>query len=133
MPHVFAATFIEKTATPDDYEQGEAPKGTVTTIAQAINVRADSLKGLLELLSREWGLEEMKDVFIDSEQADVLCFTWDRQENRDGEPPSPSRIAAWKKGATYLWNARYTFMIEKREVTPVTLEDFKREGISFHD
>ena len=106
---LYAATFVDKTVNRWTNEGGEFPDGATTTIAELINVSADSLEGLMKALASRYGYEGNHWSAGNSGEPGVQYLDFNMLEDNDGNPESES--------PTYI--ADYSFSIEKRIVSNV--------------
>jgi len=124
---IYAATFVEKLASRDDYEHG-CDTDSVCTLAESIDITADSLTDLLAVISDRYGLD-LGYVFLGDDGDSVPYFSTDRLENADGDEPTDREMELWKNGEIDLYLCDYTFMVETREVFPVLVNEFDALGI----
>jgi hypothetical protein len=129
---VFACTHINKEVSEDHYEQGTGFDCTCT-MAEVINVRAASLRELLDKIGKVYCLT-IDSVSIEPVAEDEPArLRFSRTEGASGDPPSQAQLARWKDGKLKLWVADYTFMIEVREVRPLLVADVKASGIKYDE
>lgn len=133
MNTIYACTHVEKCAEKDDYENGCDPSTQVCVMHEHCNVLADSLPGLLTALGKQFYLD-IDDVFVpdDDDNGIITRIGYNRLENEDGDKPNQEQERRWKQGETTLYLADYGFLIEKRNVSPIRLEEFPANGIRFH-
>lgn len=130
MTTVFACTYVEKEVAEDDFEQGVASRRT-GIMSAAANITSDSLAGLIARLNEIYALA-IDDVFLGDTSGPIEWFDWSRIEDVDGDEPGAEDLAAWRRGAVTLYEAVYSFRVERREVALLTVADFKEAGIKYH-
>ncbi len=133
MNTIYACTHVEKCAEKDDYENGCDPSTQVCVMHERCNVQADTLPGLLKVLGKQLYLD-IDDVFVpdDDDNGDITRIGFNRLENEDGDEPTADQERRWKQGEITLYLADHYFLIEKRYVSPIRLEEFPSNGIRFH-
>ena len=107
-----------KLAFEDNWEQGELDNGYMSTIDTVFS--ATTIDELLANVAKFIGVK-MEDVDRNAgnDTGEPGRVDLQRQENGHGNRPSPSQIAAWKRGTMNLWNATYSGYVE--EVRRVSL------------
>lgn len=130
MKIVYAVTHVEKEITEDSYEKGEVGK-IECVMSEKVNIAADSLPLLFSMLKGGYCvfLEEIS--VNDLENAEVHGFEYCQLENVNGNRTTPYERGEWKAGRLKLWNARYWFTLEKRQILPITKRDFEDAKIKF--
>jgi ferredoxin len=131
MKTVYACTHVEKCAEKDSFDQGCDPDSRVCLMHERCNFQADSLPGLLQALGKHLCLD-IDDVFVPDDDGEVTCVGYNRLEDEDGEEPSDDQKRRWKAGEEKLYLADYRFLIERRTVEPIRLEEFAGNSIKFH-
>lgn len=133
MNTVYACTFIEKCAEEDHVENGCDPDSQVCVRHERCNIQADTLPGLLKALGKQFYLD-IDDVFVpdDDDNGNIARIGFNRLENEDGGEPTADQQRRWKRGEMTLYLADYHFLVEKRTVEPIRLEEFTGNGIKFH-
>lgn len=127
----YVCTFVEKRVEKDDYEKG--CDGSARTVMQdRVNLRSDTLGGLIDVIRDYYGLA-LDDLFIPGEDDEpVTRFGFNRLEDADGNPPTKSEEAHWRKGKYTLYLADYDFIVERRETSPIDPAEFAALGITTH-
>lgn len=88
---------------------------------------------MLKALGKQLYLD-IDDVFVpdDDDNGNITRIGFNRLENEDGDEPSQEQQRRWKRGEMTLYLADYNFLIEKRNVSPIRLEEFQANGIRVH-
>lgn len=119
----YQLTIVDKTATVDDYNDGEigesnnfyiGEKFTGETIKEVIEKACDFIGGEYEGAEQCWQAE------IDAEDGRIDFQTL---ETDSGEQPGKAEISAWKRGKHQLWACYYVGFVEK--LAPVNLTKVK--------
>jgi hypothetical protein len=132
MNMVYACTHVEKCAEKDHFESGCDLRSRVCVLHERCNVQADTLPGLLKALGKHFYVD-IDDVFVpDDDNGDITRIGYNRLENEDGDEPSQEQQRRWKAGKENLYLADYDFLIEKRTVEPIRMEEFQAAGIKSH-
>ena len=129
---IYACTYVEKCVVEDYFGKGVKPDTYRTIFAEPLHLTDKSLKELLQKIKSHLALSfDNLELPIDS-TSDIPYFTISCTENRDGEEPSEQEMTDWRNGKIpFLYSADYTFSIEKRNVEPITVEDLKKENITY--
>ena len=131
MKTVYACTFVEKSAEEDHFENGCDPSTLVCLMHERCSIQADTLPGLLKSLGKQFCLE-IDDVFVSHDDGEINRIGFNRLEDEEGNEPTADQKQRWEQGDLTLYLADYDFLIEKRTVEPIHLEDFTGSGIKFH-
>jgi hypothetical protein len=129
---VYACTYMDKTATEDNFETGCDPSSCITVTNQRCSLRSINLSDLLLNISTHFGID-IDNVFIsEDDDNNITLIGYNRLENSQGDEPTDREIKLWKEGKQNLFLCDYTFSIEKRIIIPITIKDFEDEGIKHH-
>ena len=133
MKTVYACPFVEKASEEDRFESGCDTDTRVCIMHERCSIQADTLPGLLKSLGKHFGLD-IDDVFVpdDDDSGNIARIGFNRLENEEGDEPSTDQKQRWEQGDVTLYLADYDFIIEKRTVEPIHLEEFTGSGIKFH-
>lgn len=132
MRTVYACTSIKKRVEDDSYEHGADPDSQRCVMFENVNMAASSLSVLIKVIGERLGLE-IDDVWFPGVGDDDTRISFNRLENDDGDEPTEGEMEDFRAGKRKLYLADYDFLIEKRETSPVTLEEFQAAGIKTHD
>ncbi len=114
-----------KTAAEDSYKDGEI--GLSSSSGSDDIFEANSIDELIPKLMEFVNVDERDNVLLNSCD-DIGRIDIQKQENEDGETPTPKEIAEWKKGKKVLYNSTYTFNVERHIIDIVDLSGI--EGYS---
>jgi len=131
---IYACTHIGKHAEEDSFSGGCQPDTRVCVMCERCHITADSLPGLIEAIGEAWCLD-MDDVWVPQDDGKVNRISYNRLEYPDGQQLNGSDpyYEQWKKGEVKAFLADYDFAIEKRSVEPIPFDEFKENGIKFHE
>ncbi len=127
---VYACTHMDKMAS--DWSPTEGAGTSYRCIMdESCNIRADSLPLLIERIGARYFLA-MDSLFVSDDDSEVSHVGFNRVETGDSDEPSNAELAEWEAGNLTLYLCDYTFSIEKRTVSPITLDEFASAGIETH-
>lgn len=131
---VYACTHVSIMSQVDDYEKGCNPNTLICVMAEKANIESDTLAGLVEKIGNEYGLE-INDLWIPDDDGNKLIdrIGFSRMEDADGCDVSEQELNDWRAGKLTLYLADYDFRIEKREVSPVPLQEFIEAKIKYYE
>jgi hypothetical protein len=127
---IYACTYVEKRVEVDVYETGCQGESRLI-LSQKEDIQSGSLEDLIERLRLVYGLA-MDDLFVPDENGKIFRIGFNRLEEEDGNEPTESELELWKRGKEWLYLADYDFLVEKRVVSPINVEEFVAAGIKIH-
>ncbi len=125
---VYAATWIEKTATAYVFNEGCSIDGARTIICEGINVTAPTFKELISEIEKDYYLE-VKDLLLPDEEEGVKTICLSRLETGGSEVPTKRQIEKWENNKIKLYLCYYRFTVEKRIISPIDPTEFVAAGI----
>jgi len=128
----YRATYLMVDAEEDKYENGCEPETSVCKVSQRVYTEADTLKGLIENLAHEWGLNDNPSegwILMRDENTDKVRIIYQQIENADGMAMSDTEKKRWKKGEIKMWLADYSFTVEKVPVETISIDDDEAASI----
>lgn len=130
MSTVYACTWADKEVEVDDFQRG-CVGNRRGMFADSLNITADTLPALLKAIGDRYFLD-LDDVWYMGDTT-LTRIGYSRLETAEAEEPTPAERDAWQKGRKDLFLADYTFLIQKREVNGISMQEFKDAGIKTHD
>ena len=131
----FACVHVEKNVQHDDYKRGCSGRFT-TILCERVNIVAESLPELFKAIGERYGLD-IDDLWIPADEIgpddDTTRVGFNRLETDDSSEPDKRELAQWKRGGLKLWLADYEFLIQRRIVAAISLDEIKAAGLKYHE
>jgi len=128
----YCCSFIDKHIQVDSFSEGVRDNALTCTMAESVNITADTLRRLFDKIGESYCLGNIDDLFIPSESGSPSYVGWNRLETEGGSEPTADERSQWEQGKLDLYLADYGFTIEYRYSRCVTTDELKNEGFTFH-
>ena len=122
----YACTKAVKEVVSDNFGR-RRQSGYRPTFNERLNITACDLEGLLKSIASHYALD-IKEVIIPGTingEDELTKIQYHRFENESSSPVDSDYLSRWSKGEVKVWNARYTFTIEIRDIKRISWEDIK--------